>query len=148
VAGGTELRLFDRGPYGTQPTALALSRDGSRLYVALTGLNAVAVIEFWVGKPSKTKPVDVSKPFLIYSRPKGAYNGDMANHVLVDFQLVHDTLADGKDHVHIAVTGPGIDAGSPLAADVTKFGTPYYLDNLQDGTYTVKRIDNDFFESI
>ncbi len=45
VAGGTELRLFDRGPYGTQPAALALSRDGSRLYVALAGLNAVAVID-------------------------------------------------------------------------------------------------------
>ena len=45
VAGGTELRLFDRGPYGTQPAALALSRDASRLYVALTGLNAVAVID-------------------------------------------------------------------------------------------------------
>jgi DNA-binding beta-propeller fold protein YncE len=45
VVGGTELRLFDRGPYGTQPAALALSRDGSRLYVALAGLNAVAVID-------------------------------------------------------------------------------------------------------
>jgi DNA-binding beta-propeller fold protein YncE len=45
VVGGTELRLFDRGPYGTQPTALALSRDGSRLYVALTGLDAIAVID-------------------------------------------------------------------------------------------------------
>lgn len=43
--GGVELRLFDRGPYGTQPTALALSRDGSRLYVALTGLDAIAVID-------------------------------------------------------------------------------------------------------
>ncbi|HTW85177.1 MAG TPA: alkaline phosphatase family protein [Candidatus Sulfotelmatobacter sp.] len=45
VVGGTELRLFDRGPYGTEPAALALSRDGSRLYVALAGLNAVAVID-------------------------------------------------------------------------------------------------------
>jgi DNA-binding beta-propeller fold protein YncE len=45
VAGGTELRLFDRGPYGMQPTALALSRDASRLYVALTGLDAIAVID-------------------------------------------------------------------------------------------------------
>lgn len=45
VVGGTELRLFDRGPYGTQPAALALSRDGARLYVALAGLNAVAVID-------------------------------------------------------------------------------------------------------
>ena len=45
VVGGTELRLFDRGPYGTQPAALALSRDGSRLYVALAGLNAIAVLD-------------------------------------------------------------------------------------------------------
>jgi DNA-binding beta-propeller fold protein YncE len=45
VVSGIELRLFDRGPYGTQPDALALSRDGSRLYVALAGLNAVAVLD-------------------------------------------------------------------------------------------------------
>jgi YVTN family beta-propeller protein len=45
VVGGTELRLFARGPYGTQPAALALSKDGSRLYVALAGLDAVAVID-------------------------------------------------------------------------------------------------------
>ncbi|HEY4439466.1 MAG TPA: hypothetical protein VGN14_03365, partial [Candidatus Elarobacter sp.] len=45
VVGGTELRLFDKGPYGTQPSALALSKDGTRLYVALAGLNAVAVID-------------------------------------------------------------------------------------------------------
>ncbi|MFN2460090.1 MAG: alkaline phosphatase family protein [Candidatus Velthaea sp.] len=45
VVGGTELRLFDRGPYGTQPDAVALTRDGTRLYVALAGLNAIAVID-------------------------------------------------------------------------------------------------------
>jgi DNA-binding beta-propeller fold protein YncE len=45
VVGGTELRLFDRGPYGTQPAALAVSKDGTRLYVALAGLNAVAVLD-------------------------------------------------------------------------------------------------------
>ncbi len=45
VVGGTELRLFDRAPYGTQPTALAVSSDQKRLYVALSGLNAVAVLD-------------------------------------------------------------------------------------------------------
>jgi len=45
VVGGTELRLFDKGPYGMQPAALVLSRDGTRLYVALAGVNAVAVID-------------------------------------------------------------------------------------------------------
>jgi hypothetical protein len=96
---------------------------------------AVVVTEFYVGK-SKTHAVDLKAPMLVYSRPKGDYKGDMANHVLVDFQLVNETLAEAKDHVHVAVTGPGIDA--PLSADVTKFGAPYYLDNLQDGSYTVK----------
>ena len=45
VAGGTELRLFDRGPYGTQPSALVLSKDEKRLYVALAGINAIAVLD-------------------------------------------------------------------------------------------------------
>jgi DNA-binding beta-propeller fold protein YncE len=45
AVGGTELRLYDRGPYGTQPTALALSRDEKRLYVALSGIDAVAVLD-------------------------------------------------------------------------------------------------------
>lgn len=45
VIGGTELRLYDRGPYGTQPSALALSRDERRLYVALAGIDAVAVLD-------------------------------------------------------------------------------------------------------
>ena len=45
VAGGTELRLFDRGPYGTQPVALALAENRHRLYVALAGLNAIAVLD-------------------------------------------------------------------------------------------------------
>lgn len=45
VTGGLELRLFPKGPYGTQPTALALSRDGKRLYVALAGIDAVAVLD-------------------------------------------------------------------------------------------------------
>jgi DNA-binding beta-propeller fold protein YncE len=45
VAGGTELRLYDRGPYGTQPDALVLSRNEKRLYVALAGINAIAVLD-------------------------------------------------------------------------------------------------------
>jgi hypothetical protein len=96
---------------------------------------AVVATEFWVGKKG-TAAVDLKKPLLIYSRPKGEYKGEMANHVLVDFQLLNDTLSDKGDHVAIAVTGPGI--ADKLTANVTKFGTPYYLDNLQDGEYSVK----------
>ncbi|MEO8878198.1 MAG: hypothetical protein ABI461_21575 [Polyangiaceae bacterium] len=99
---------------------------------------ALAVLEFYVGKKKGDATVDLKKPMLVYSRPKGVYKGDQGNHVLVDFQLVNDTLADGKDHVSIDVTGTGID--KDLTADVKSFGAPYYLDNLQNGTYTVKLV--------
>ena len=100
---------------------------------------ALAVVPFWVGKkgPKGVETQDTTKPILVASRPKGEYSGDMANHVLVDFQLQNDTLAPGKDHVHITATGPGTpDAG--VSADATQFGPPFYLDNLQNGSYTVK----------
>jgi YVTN family beta-propeller protein len=45
VARGLDMRLFPNAPYGAQPSAEALSRDGKRLYVALAGLNAVAVLD-------------------------------------------------------------------------------------------------------
>ena len=96
---------------------------------------ALTVLGFYVGKKGE-KTQDPSKPLLIYSRPKGEYKGDMANHVLVDFQLANTTLAPDKNHVHISVTGPGIDGDK--SADATKFGPPFYLDNLQDGSYSVK----------
>jgi hypothetical protein len=99
---------------------------------------ALTVTEFWVGKKGTKADAtqDVTKPMLVYSRPKGEYKGDMASHVLVDFQLVNDKLAADKDHVHISATGPGIDGDK--SADATSFGPPFYLDNLQDGSYEVK----------
>ena len=99
---------------------------------------AIDVTEFYVGK-GKDHPVDSKKPILVASRPKGDYAGEMASHVLVDFQLLNETdktFGDGKDHVHVTVTGPGITG--TLEQDVTKIGTPLYLDALQTGAYTVK----------
>ena len=45
VARGLDLRLYPGAPYGASPSAEALSPDGKRLYVALAGLNAVAVLD-------------------------------------------------------------------------------------------------------
>jgi len=97
---------------------------------------ALAITSFWVGKKGDTKDDFTKKPMLIYSRPKGEYKGEMANHVLVDFYVANVTLAEGKEHVNVTVTGPGIDKA--LEAKVEKFGTPLYLDNLQNGSYDVK----------
>ena len=102
--------------------------------------DAFTVVPFWVGKKDAAagaKGTDpTKKPMLVYSRPKGDYNGEMANHVLVDFQVANVTLAEGKEHVHVTVTGPGID--KPVEGNVEKFGTPLYIDNLQNGSYQLK----------
>lgn len=97
---------------------------------------AFVAIPFWVGKKGDAKADPTKKPLLVYSRPKGEYKGEMANHVLVDFYVSNVTLAEGKEHVNVTVTGVGID--KPLEAKVEKFGTPLYLDNLQNGAYDVK----------
>ena len=97
--------------------------------------DAMVIVPFYVGKKGDAK-VDIKKPMLVYSRPKGDYKGDAANHVLLDFQVANVTLAEGKDHVHATVTGPGID--KELTGHVEKFGTPLYLDGLRNGTYEIK----------
>ncbi|HZV76835.1 MAG TPA: bifunctional YncE family protein/alkaline phosphatase family protein [Candidatus Babeliales bacterium] len=45
VVRGLDLRLYPGAPYGAVPSAEALSPNGKRLYVALAGLNAVAVLD-------------------------------------------------------------------------------------------------------
>jgi DNA-binding beta-propeller fold protein YncE len=45
VVRGLDLRLYPGAPYGAEPSAEALSPNGKRLYVALAGLNAVAVLD-------------------------------------------------------------------------------------------------------
>jgi hypothetical protein len=97
--------------------------------------DALVIVPFYVGKKGEAK-VDPKKPMLVYSRPKGDYKGEAGNHVLVDFQLANVALAEGKEHVHVTVTGPGIE--KPLTEHVEKFGTPLYLDGLRNGAYEIK----------
>jgi hypothetical protein len=128
---------------GTASAAEALG-EGQHVLVAFPSranhesvktAGALAIQEFYVGKKAPDA-VDIKKPMLIYSRPKGDYKGDSANHVLVDFYVANVTLAAAKERVRVAVSGPGAD--KPLTSEVTKWGAPLYLDNLMNGTYTIK----------
>jgi DNA-binding beta-propeller fold protein YncE len=53
AVGGVDLRLFDKSPYGMQPNAIVRSADGKRVYVALAGINAIAVLDSH--KPSQLR---------------------------------------------------------------------------------------------
>lgn len=94
---------------------------------------ALTMIDFFVGKKQKVSHDVTKQPTLIYSRPKGEYKGDAATRVLVDFQLASTTLTEGKTHVGIHVSGPGIDGD--LTKKATAFGPPFYLEHLHAGSY-------------
>lgn len=96
---------------------------------------AFTMLEFFVGRKGEIK-TELKKPLLVYSRPKGEYKGENGSHVLIDFQLANVTLAEGKENVSVAVTGPGISG--ELTQKVTSFGAPLYLDNLRTGSYSLK----------
>ena len=102
VVGGTELRLFDHGPYGTQPTALALSRDASRLYVALTGLDAIAVID-------ARDPLHLHRLGLI---PTGWAPSSVALSADDRTLFVANQKGFGHDVDYVGGIAPGVDAGA------------------------------------
>ena len=97
---------------------------------------ALAIIEFWVGKkgdksagprPSRCSSTAVRRANTKATWPTTSSSTSSSRTT---------SWRAGKDHVHIAVTGPGIEGEK--TADATQFGPPFYLDNLQDGSYTVK----------
>ena len=59
--------------------------------------NAFKVKQFSVGK--KGKDVDLTKPMLVYSRPKGEYKGKDAENVLLDFYLLNTELSENGNRV-------------------------------------------------
>jgi hypothetical protein len=86
VVGGTELRLFAGGPYGTQPVALALAEGQKRLYVALAGIDAVAVLDI-------SNPV---RPHRLGLIPTGWYPSALA--LSADGKRLFVTNLKGLDH--------------------------------------------------
>jgi hypothetical protein len=100
---------------------------------AVRGKGALAQVTFWVGKKGKPT-IDLKKPQLIYSRPKGTYGGDLTKEVMIDFFLVGTNLEDGHK-VRYTITGPGI--ATPVTGEFTKWA-PKIVKNLQKGEYTFK----------
>jgi hypothetical protein len=98
---------------------------------------ALTVLPFWIGKKDPAAKDPTKKPMLVYSRPKGTYKGEKADHILVDFQLANlSVLAPNKEHVNFTISGPGIENG--MHAKIEKYGTPLFIDNLRNGDYQLQ----------
>ncbi|MBV9270443.1 MAG: beta-propeller fold lactonase family protein, partial [Candidatus Eremiobacteraeota bacterium] len=96
VVGGLELRLFDRAPYGMQPSSIVMSPDGRRLYVTLSGINAVAVLD-------ARDPVHLHRGGLI---PTGWYPSNIA--ISSTGRYLYVTNAKGISEE------PGFQGGAPF----------------------------------
>jgi hypothetical protein len=97
------------------------------------GKSPHAVAVFWIGKAGKGgfAPAD---PMLIYSRPKGTYNGPAANEILLDFYLANVELGEKKHSVRATVTPP---VGEAATIDITTWA-PFSIVNLPSGETGVK----------
>lgn len=95
---------------------------------------AISVVRFWVGKKGQSEWKPNSDPMLVFSRPKGTYNGSMADGVLVDWYLVNAKLGD-THQLRATVKGPGIEEIGRIVT-ITEW-RPWTLDYLRSGDYTV-----------
>ncbi len=83
-------------------------------------------------KPSTAGAVDMKKPLLTYSRPKGDYNGADAEAIMVDFWLTNAKLSgDGSEYkVRLSVDGKEVK--------MIENWQPIWLKGWSDGKHEVK----------
>lgn len=77
--------------------------------------------------------VDLTKPLLTYSRPKGEYAGAEADPIMIDFWVINGKLqSDGGGEYRVRYT---IDGGAPRFIDVWK---PIWISGWTNGKHTIK----------
>ncbi len=91
---------------------------------------AFGCVTFHVGKASATNPLDMRKPMLTYSRPKGSYEGADTERVLLDFWVSNCQLSAGGYHVRYTV-----DGGDPTTLYEWR---PVWLAGLGKGKHSVR----------
>ncbi len=87
--------------------------------------------DFSATKITNLGPVDPAKPLLTYSRPKGDYNGDDADPIMIDFWLLNAKLRDQGGDYRVRYTIDGqtgfLDKWEPI-----------WLTGWTNGPHTVK----------
>lgn len=83
-------------------------------------------------EPSTAGEIDLTKPLLTYSRPKGDYSGDEADPIMIDFWLANTRLQGQGGDYRIRYT---IDGMPPGFIDLWN---PIWLTGWNTGKHTVK----------
>ncbi|MFN6943784.1 MAG: hypothetical protein ACK4ND_02480 [Cytophagaceae bacterium] len=107
---------------------VALSFLSRSYHESVKHSDAYVLRQFSVGE-GKADQVDLSKPFLFYSRPKDEYVGDDAKKVLLDFYLVNTDLSEQGHKVRATINGNEF---------ILVNWQPYIMENLPIGEVTIK----------
>ena len=91
--------------------------------------SARKAVTFYVGEKSGDSPYKSGAPLLTYSRPKGAYVGDDAKKIMVDFYLTNATLSTTDYQARITVDGE---------STIVQEWRPYSVSGLAPGEHTFK----------
>lgn len=113
-------------PEGTHYLVAFLSRS---YHESVKNSNSFIAKKFVVGAASDDMNVDLEKPTMIYSRPKGEYTGSDTENLLLDFFLLNTTLSETGNKVRATINGQEF-----MITD----WVPYVIKGLPKGEVTVK----------
>lgn len=107
---------------------VALSFLSRSYHESIKTRDAYDLRQFTVGN-TKQEKVDLTKPMLFYSRPKGEYVGDEINKVLLDFYLINTDLSANGNKVRATINGNEF---------ILPSWQPYLIEGLPIGESTIK----------
>lgn len=111
--------------------ALTTTSEGEKMSDGNSNVNASQLAEGKKMMESKAGAVDLSKPLLTYSRPKGEYKGTDTEAIMIDFWLMNAKLQGDGGEYRIKYS---VDGGEAKFLDKWQ---PIWLAGWIDGKHTV-----------
>lgn len=142
--------ILDNDPYladyeAGKPFEIGVLKEGPHTLVVFPSRSyhesvkspeAADIVNFYVGKKEGDFMLDKTKPTIIYSRPKGKYEGKDAQKILLDFYLNNVTLSPDGYKAKYTIRKKG-STGEVTSIILTDW-TPAYVTGLTTGDYLVK----------
>lgn len=110
---------------------------------SVKSVGSVDIVNFYVGKEEGEFMIDESKPTIIYSRPKGKYEGNDAEKIMLDFYLINTEL--GEDGYKAKYTIRKNEADAEEHSITMTEWYPAFVTGLTSGEYiiTLQLLDKD-----
>jgi hypothetical protein len=121
--------ILDNQPYYASYSHILLAFLSRSYHESIKREDAMVLKSFNTDK-SKEQKVDLSKPMLFYSRPKGTYTGEKEiKKLLLDFYLVNTDLEKKNQKVKATIDGTDF---------MLSKWKPYYIEGLKEGKHKIR----------